>query len=172
MIQLIDQDEVVGNLTYKEIMKSYKYELKPTRKQEIILNKTIGICRHLYNIGLEQRKKSYENGGWYIGYYEQKSQLPELRQKCREFNDVYAQVEQDVIGRLDKSMKNFFRRIKNNTKSVNHIEQFSTKADHCLKLITNADSGKYEKPGFPRFKGYGRYDSFTFPQYGYGCNIV
>jgi putative transposase len=24
-----------------------------------------------------------------------------------------------------------------------------------------------EKPGFPRFKGYGRYDSFTFPQSGF-----
>jgi putative transposase len=25
-----------------------------------------------------------------------------------------------------------------------------------------------EKPGYPRFKGYGRYDSFTYPQSGFG----
>ncbi len=28
--------------------------------------------------------------------------------------------------------------------------------------------GQYKKPGFPRFKGYGRYDSFTVPQYENG----
>lgn len=71
MLQLIDQDEVVGISTHKEIMRSYKYESKPTKKQEVILNKTIGICRHLYNIGLEQKKKAYENGKWSIGCYEQ-----------------------------------------------------------------------------------------------------
>ena len=64
MLKLIDHSETVGTSTHKELMKSYKYELKPTRKHEVILNKTIGICRHLYNIGLEQRKDAYENGKW------------------------------------------------------------------------------------------------------------
>jgi len=41
--------------------------------------------------------------------------------------------------RVDLAMKAFFRRCKEHT----------------------------EKPGFPRFKGYGRYDSFTFPQSGF-----
>ena len=151
MLKLIDHSETVGTSTHKEIMKSYKYELKPTRKHEVILNKTIGTCRHLYNIGLEQRKDAYENDKWSITYSDQQDQLPVLRQKCREFNDVYAQVEQNVIRILDKSMKNFFRRIKGNKEAKN---------------------GDYKKPGFPRFKGYGRYDSFTFPQYGYGCHII
>lgn len=87
MLQLIDQNEMVGTSTHKEIMKSYKYEMKPTRKQEVILNKTIGICRHLYNIGLEQRKDAYENVKWSITYSDQQNQLPVLRQKCSEFND-------------------------------------------------------------------------------------
>ena len=149
MLQLIDQDEVVGISTHKEIMRSYKYELKPTRKQEVSLNRNLSTCRHLYNLGLEQRKKSYEKGGWSINYSDQQDQLPELRQKCAEYQDVYTDVLQNVLRRVETSYKNFFRRVKN-----------------------NADSGKKEKPGFPRFKGYGRYDSFTFPRLEYGCHIL
>lgn len=150
MLQLIDQDEVVGTSTHKEIMRSYKYELKPTMKQEVTVNNTLSTCRRLYNLGLEQRKKSYENGGWSINYSDQQSQLPELKQKHPEFGNIHSQVLQNVMRRVDISMKNFFRRVKNN----------------------NTDSGKKEKPGFPRFKGYGRYDSFAFPQYGRGCQII
>lgn len=150
MLQLIDQDEVVGISTHKEIMRSYKFELKPTRKQEVSLNKTMSTCRHLYNLGLEQRKKSYEKGGWSINYSDQQDQLPELRQKHVEYQDVYTDVLQNVLRRVETSYKNFFRRVKNNT----------------------SESGTKEKPGFPRFKGYGRYDSFTFPRLEYGCHIL
>jgi putative transposase len=29
-----------------------------------------------------------------------------------------------------------------------------------------------EEPGYPRFRGRGRYDSMTFPQYGNGCQMA
>ena len=50
----------------------------------------------------------------------------------------HSQVLQNVIDRVDKAYKNFFRRVK---------------------------AG--EKPGFPRFKGFNHYRSFTFPQSGF-----
>jgi putative transposase len=52
--------------------------------------------------------------------------------------DIYAQVIQNVAVRIDLAFKAFFRRLKNG-----------------------------EKPGYPRFKSYGRYDSFTYPQRGW-----
>ena len=51
---------------------------------------------------------------------------------------IYSQVAQDVLRRLDKAFQNFFRRVKNG-----------------------------EKPGYPRFQGKNRYDSFTYPQSGF-----
>ena len=51
---------------------------------------------------------------------------------------IYSQVAQDVLHRLDKAFQNFFRRVKNG-----------------------------EKPGYPRFQGKNRYDSFTYPQFGF-----
>ena len=50
------------------------------------------------------------------------------------FKGVFSQVLQDVLRRLDKSFKAFFRRVK---------------------------AG--ENPGYPRFKGEGWYKSFTYP---------
>ncbi|CAG8632938.1 23404_t:CDS:2, partial [Racocetra persica] len=53
--------------------------------------------------------------------------------------EVHSQVLQDVARRVNKSFQNFFRRLKN-------------------------QSGQ---AGYPRFKQYGRYDSFTYPQSGF-----
>ena len=154
MIQLIHQDEVVSMSSFKDITKSYKFEMKPNKKHEVLMNQILSTCRHLYNDSLSERKKGYENGGWNVQYNDQQNYLPTLRNKNDEtgkyLREIYAQVLQNVLKRVDFAYQNFFRRIKNSKEGSN---------------------GKKEKPGFPRFKGYGRYDSFTFPQYGYGCDI-
>ncbi len=59
--------------------------------------------------------------------------------KTWEFEGVHSQVLQDVSARVDKAFKGFFRRVKT----------------------------KGEQAGYPRFKGYGRYDSITYPQTGF-----
>ena len=59
MIQLISENEVVSISQWKEITKSYRYEMKPTKNQEVKLNETLSICRHLYNDSLAERKKGY-----------------------------------------------------------------------------------------------------------------
>jgi len=154
MIQLIPQDEVVSISKWIPITKAYRYELQPTKNQEVKMNQTLSTCRHLYNNTLEERKKGYENGGWNVQYEHQQGHLPVIRNRNDEtgkyLQEVYEQVEQDVMRRVDKAYKKFFERDQDNKK--------------------NPD--KYKKPGYPRFKGYGRYDSFTFPQYGYGCQII
>ena len=72
-----------------------------------------------------------------VGYYEQKAQLPDRRQLREDCAAVNAQVLQDVILRIDRAFKAFFRRVK---------------------------AG--EKPGYPRFKGRNHSQSFTYPQVG------
>lgn len=155
MIQSIPQDEVVSISQFKDITKAYKFDMKLTKNKEVLSNQTLSTCRHLYNDILDERKRGYENGGWNVQYNDQQNYLPEMRNRNDEtgkyLREVYEQVEQNVIKRVDIAYQNFFRRVKNNKEGSN---------------------GEYKKPGHPRFKGYGRYDSFTFPQYGYGCQIV
>ncbi len=44
----------------KTIFKGIKVRIYPNKEQEILLNKTLGSCRFLYNKMLEERKKVYE----------------------------------------------------------------------------------------------------------------
>lgn len=117
-------------------MKTFKYRLYPTKQQKQLLSDTLESCRVLYNCALEQRKIAYRQFGISLNYYNQANELKELG-----FKHIHSQVLQDVLKRVDKSFKNFFRRVK---------------------------SG--EKPGYPRFKGYGWYDSFTYPQSGFSLS--
>ena len=141
------------------MIKSYKFHMYPTKKQEVKLHKTLDTCRNLYNNSLEERIRAYELKEFTIpqiikkhgllsksiiklrekdNYVSQANGLTKLKIEYQEYNNVFSQVLQDVLKRLDKAYQNFFRRVKNK-----------------------------ENPGFPRFKSRNRYDSFAYPQKGF-----
>jgi putative transposase len=119
--------------------KMFQYRVYPTKKQIHRLNEMLEECRWLYNQLLEKRKDTYEHEGISLSLYQQQETFPILKHERPTVKGVHSQVLQNVAVRVDLAMKAFFRRCK----------------EHA------------EKPGFPRFKGYGRYDSFTFPQSGF-----
>ena len=43
------------------MLKSFKTEINPTKKQIIKINKTIGTCRYIYNFYISYNKELYEN---------------------------------------------------------------------------------------------------------------
>lgn len=120
------------------ICKSYKFRLNPTKKQAKVLQQTLDECRWLYNTLLEQKKLSYEELDLPLSKYEQMMFLPELKIERPELLNVHSQVLQETVTRLNKAFDNFFRRCK---------------------------AG--EKPGFPRFRGFDRYNSFCYSQSGF-----
>jgi len=95
------------------VRKTYKYKLDPTLEQEQLLETTLYRCRTLYNGALEQRRVWWGRGeGKSATYYQQASELPDMKSACPEFAEVHSQVLQDVLKRLDKAFQAFFRRIK------------------------------------------------------------
>jgi IS605 OrfB family transposase len=133
--------------------KTLKYRIYPTQETERKLVWTLTRCRELYNAALIERRDAYtfhvkHHPNYYdeptrkqltkdlhLGYYEQQNALPEIKAEIREeYQDIAAHVLQDVLRRLDRAFQAFFRRIRNG-----------------------------ENPGFPRFHGRNRYDSFTYP---------
>jgi len=123
--------------------KTYHFRIYPNKNQEVILNRTLSTCRHLYNDSLVERKrqaelnrlkKEFEVFPWgkpdWINYYDQKRELTATKTSFQK--EVYSQVLQDVINRVDRSFKKFFTGF-----------------------------------GYPRFQGRNRYNSFTYPQSGF-----
>ena len=138
------------------ILKAYKYKLYPTRAQVVLLQETLNRYRELYNAALQERRDCYSmvvkrHPNCYdeetrrrltreraITYSTQSAQLPDIKELRPEYTSVHSQVLQDVLRRVQKAFDGFFRR--------------------CAE-------GR--APGYPRFQGYGRYNSFTYPQLGF-----
>jgi putative transposase len=117
---------------------AYKFRMYPNKQQEALLDVTLETCRHLYNTALADRKNSYEQEGISRSYEDQAAILTLEKKDNPYLKGVFSQVPQDVLRRLDKAFKAFFRRVKVG-----------------------------ENPGYPRFKGRGWYKSFTYPQVGF-----
>jgi putative transposase len=117
--------------------KTYKYKLKPTPEQERVLGRTLMLCRHVYNAALGERREAWHKCSVTITYYQQQAELPGIKEALPEYGEVNAQVLQDVVLRVDRAFQAFFRRLREG-----------------------------QTPGYPRFHGRDRYNSFTFPQVG------
>ena len=84
---------MTGQAEQRTTRKTYKYKLSPTPEHERALDRTLMLCRHLYNAALEQRRAWWERGqGRSATYYRQKAELPDLKAACPEYAEVNAQV--------------------------------------------------------------------------------
>lgn len=118
--------------------RTFKYKAKISKETETNALSWISLCCALYNSVLEQRRNMYRQYRKSVSCYDQMKQLPDLKKELPEFKQVGSQVLQDVVERCDKAFKAFFRRLKTG-----------------------------EKAGFPRFRSFHRYDSFTLKQSGW-----
>ena len=118
---------------------TYKQRLFPTSAQRTSLEKVLEICRWVYNDTLAIRKESYEQTGKSISLYDTNKLLTVWKAAKPVLAQVHSQVLQNVQARVELAYQAFFRRVK---------------------------AGEKE-PGFPRFRGKGRYDRFTFKQFGF-----
>ena len=90
-------------------MKTYKFKLKLTKKQETTCESWINACRSLYNLALNERIMVYEMRKKSVSKYDQYNQLPELKNQFPWFKEVYSDTIQEVLDRLEKTYQNFFR---------------------------------------------------------------
>jgi len=116
-------------------LKAYKFKIKPSKRIEAIFEQWLDVCRELYNAGLQERRDAYKINGISLNYHSQAIQLPVIKTIREDVAEVNAQVLQHTLRKLSRTFDAFFRRVQNG-----------------------------EKPGYPRFKGKLRFNSFTFPQ--------
>jgi putative transposase len=133
-------------------IKAYKYRIYANKATTEKMQWVLDRCRELYNAGLQERRDAYErcvkcHPNYFdeeqrkqlarehaISVYAQKRDLVEIKEMRPEYQEIASHVLQDVLFRLEDTFKDFFRRVKNG-----------------------------ETPGYPRFQGRNRYDSFTYP---------
>ncbi|MET7567112.1 transposase [Streptomyces sp. NPDC005492] len=122
--------------------RAYKFRLRPTVRQAHALIEMLRDHRSLYNAALQERRDAYRHTSkTSIKYGDQSAQLKEIRTFDRERQGRWSfSSQQATLRRLDRAFAAFFRRAK---------------------------AG--QTPGYPRFKGSGRFDTVIFPKDGDGC---
>src|SRR5262249_22272085 len=121
------------------IRKTFKDKLKPTPEQEQALALVVRRCRELYNAVLQERREALRTCGVNITDASQSAQLPAITAVRPEYHDIHAQVLLEALKRRKKAWNTLFRRFRNG-----------------------------ETPGYPRFQGSSRYNSFTCKQFHNG----
>jgi putative transposase len=123
--------------------RAFRYRLWTNANQERELAVLLETHRRLYNACLEQRKTAYETAKRSVRYTEQSAWFKTERATNPFFAALNFSSAQATMRRLDKAFANFFRRVREGN----------------------------DKPGYPRFKGRDRFDSFTFPAYRDGVRL-
>lgn len=122
------------------MIRAYKFLLRPTVRQAQALTEMLRDHRTLYNAALEERRTAYKARGVSVQYGHQSAQLKDIRAFDPDQMRWSFCSQQATLRRLDKAFAAFFRRVK---------------------------AG--QKPGYPRFKGVGHFDTVVFPKDGNGC---
>ncbi|MFF3436970.1 RNA-guided endonuclease InsQ/TnpB family protein [Streptosporangium sp. NPDC002721] len=123
------------------VRRSFKFLIRPTARQSIALAACLDDHRVLYNAALEHRRTAYRTAGVTIRYGEQSADLKHIRADDADGQGRWSfSSQQATLRRLDKAFAAFFARFKAG----------------CT-------------PGYPRFKGKGRFDTVTWPKDGDGC---
>ncbi len=115
---------------------TYRYRLLPTKSQHRALEAILESQRQLYNAALQERVEAYRKAGISRTYFDQSRALTEWRRDDPEAAALPVNLQRATLKRLDEAYRGFFRRL---------------------------ESGG--KPGFPRFRGKGWFDSFGFREF-------
>ncbi|PVE13242.1 RNA-guided endonuclease InsQ/TnpB family protein [Streptomyces scopuliridis] len=124
------------------MIRAYKFLMRPTVGQAIVLGEMLRDHCSLYNGALQERRDAYRHSSKAsIRYGQQSAQLKDIRGFDPERQGRWSfSSQQATLRRLDKAFQAFFRRVK---------------------------AG--DKPGCPRFRGVNWFDTVDFPKDGDGC---
>jgi putative transposase len=114
------------------VQQAYRFELDPNRTQRVLLAKSVGASRFVYNWGLAESKRAYELTGKRPRLGDLKKQLVELKNREAPWlYEVSAHIGQSALKDLNVAFERFFKSVK----------------------------GEGPKAGHPRFKKKGARDS-------------
>lgn len=114
------------------MIRSFRYPLLPNKAEDATLVRYLGACCSLYNGALQERRDAWKKQRVSVTAFDQIKSLTEIRAVDSAWRALPVEVLRSALRRVDRSFKDFFRRCKTG-----------------------------EKPGHPRFRSAGRYDSFS-----------
>ena len=147
----------------KKLLKSYKTEINPTPEQKQIINRTVGVCRYVYNFYLAHNQEIYKIEGCFVsGINFSKWLNNEFVPNNPEFQwikEVSSKSVKQSIVNAERAFKNFFKgkskfpKFKKKNKS--DVKMYFVKTD--AKVIIQCERHRIKIPtlGWVRLKEKG-----------------
>lgn len=122
--------------------KSYKFRIYPNEKQRVLIAKTFGCARFVYNYYLDKKIKLYEESKQSLGYNACSADLTLLKKETEWLKEVDACALQSSLKNLDAAYQKFF-------KEHSGFPKFKSKHDSKKSYTT-----KYNHDNIELKKGY------------------
>lgn len=115
----------------KILLKSYKTEINPTLEQKQIINRTIGVCRFVYNFYLAHNKEVYDKEKQFVSGMDFSKWLNNEfipnNQEYKWIKNVSSKSVKQSIMNAERAFKNFF-------KGKSHFPKFKKKNKSDVKM--------------------------------------
>ena len=137
---------------------NYQYRLSPTRKQKLVLNDWLRICRYWYNRQLGERFDWWSKNRSYIDRCPLVCQLPELKEQPDYYNQKKQLpiLKQDLIRVAWSSEMLDMSSVPSQT-----LQEVGKRVELAFKRYISGDSN-HKRRGKPRFKNTSRFRSMVF----------
>ena len=118
--------------------KAYKFRIYPTKEQEILIAKTIGCSRFVFNHFLAKWDETYKTTGKGLSYGSCSKEIPILKQEFDWLKEVDSTSVQTSVKHLADAFDRFF-------KKQNERPRFKSKRNPVQSYKTNIQ-GKNQLP--------------------------
>ncbi|APC47611.1 transposase [Virgibacillus halodenitrificans] len=135
------------------VNKAYKFRIYPTKEQEILIAKTIGCSRFVFNRFLGQWNDTYKETGKGLTYNSCSSELTKLKSELVWLKEVDSIALQSSLKNLADSYTRFFKKQNKAPRfksKKNNVQSYTTKeTNNNIAIVDN--SIKLPKLGLVRF---------------------
>ncbi|UOY91743.1 IS200/IS605 family element RNA-guided endonuclease TnpB [Ectobacillus sp. JY-23] len=116
------------------VNKAYKFRLYPNKKQEVLINKTIGCSRFVFNHFLSKWNNAYKETGKGLAYGICSAELPKLKKEFVWLKEVDSIAVQSSVRNLADAFDRFF-------KKQNDAPRFKSKKNKVQSYTTKHTNG-------------------------------
>ncbi|MFC0015937.1 IS200/IS605 family element RNA-guided endonuclease TnpB [Allobacillus sp. GCM10007490] len=113
-----------------QVNKAYRFRIYPNKQQEILIAKTLGCSRFVFNHFLSEWEKSYQNTGKRLTYNSCSKQLTQLKKELAWLKEVDSIALQSSLKALADSYTRFFKKQNQRPRfksKKNKIQSYTTK---------------------------------------------
>ena len=146
----------------KNFNKSFKVRIYPNEEQKVLIDKTFGCTRYIYNFFLNLKQKLYEYHNISLSFYNMSKILTELKRHKTWLKEVDKWSLINAVKDLDFAYQNFFKRGYRYPKfKSKKRDRLSYRTNDKLQLDQNNKKIRIPKVGWIRFRDKSNFNGLT-----------